>query len=129
MHMLVGQEDLHKRDAPGEVTADGIVVCSTTAILQTTCVWLATYYAFDIVYPRRHNKFLVFLQKIVLGINDSDKIPMPVLSLSKRINEVVASGHTPRGPVSSSDPSSSVAASSCSHTPPTAFSSSAVESS
>ena len=72
-------------DCIGELVAEELSVCRAEGLLQTVAVWLASYYVFNCAYPVHFKNTLVFLQKVVLNIQNSQvKAPL-IISVMKKI--------------------------------------------
>ncbi len=54
-------------------------------LLKAFAGLLATYYVFDLAYPRQSVKTLTFLQKFVANLPDDSKTPEMVLTLASKV--------------------------------------------
>lgn len=76
-------------EVDGEVIVEGRTICTTQGLQQGVAVWFASYYVLNCTYPDQFKKTLLFIQKVLLGINSSVKIPPLITSVQRKINIVL----------------------------------------
>lgn len=76
-------EDCSSRTA--SVSADGVLIGSTYGIVNSIMLWFATFYVFNMSFPKESKQTLTFIQKVILGLKDKLKIPSKIFTLQKRI--------------------------------------------
>ena len=55
------------------ILADNVKICSTNNMLKALKLLVATFFVFNIAYPKRVHAALIFFQKIFLNLHDSSK--------------------------------------------------------
>ena len=68
-----------------EIVLDGVNLCKTEDFVSAFQITLASYYVFNRNYPKQLEASYTFLQKEMLGIHGTVKIPAKVLTLMKRL--------------------------------------------
>ncbi|XP_018021769.2 uncharacterized protein LOC108677961 [Hyalella azteca] len=71
---------LHFRDASvasseGVILAEGRTICQVSGITEGFLAWFASFYVFNMAYPRFAKKTLCFIQRGLLGLKDNTKTP------------------------------------------------------
>ena len=56
-----------------KIMADGIMVCQADNLLKAARLLLATFYVFNIAYPKGITASLTFFQKVFLNLQDDAK--------------------------------------------------------
>ena len=67
------------------IYVDKIPVGEWPTLVKAAAGLLATYYVFNLEYPRGIKKTLTFLQKCITGLNDAVKKPLPVVSFWQKL--------------------------------------------
>ena len=71
--------------SPFNIILDGVVLCETQDFISAVHVTLATYYVFNLNYPKALDAFYTFLQKKILCIHGTRPPPSKVLTFMKKL--------------------------------------------
>ena len=80
---------------PGEANAQYLVCCECDVLLESKTVQelvldlIATYFVFNIEYPKSMRAFLLFFQHIVFSLKDDQALPAAVANLVTSLNSRV----------------------------------------
>ena len=69
-----------------EVMSEGLLICTTPRVKDAIGILMACYYVFNMVYPKELSKTLLFIQRVILNLHDSSKVPHKILAVVKRLN-------------------------------------------
>lgn len=69
------------------IFVDGEEVGSCSLLISDLSSYIASFYVFDLAYPTIWKKTMVFIQKIILSINDNFKLDLSILSVLERVNQ------------------------------------------
>ena len=58
--------------------AERITVCTCSSLVEALATTVAAYYSFNIQYPSCLKPVLIFVEKILIGINGSEKVPASI---------------------------------------------------
>ena len=72
-----------------DVIVEGAVVGSARELIKATLLLMASYYVFNISYPKETKKFLTFLQKAVLGMHTHAEKISSVIKLIALLDDLV----------------------------------------
>jgi hypothetical protein len=77
-------------NTPATIYVDGGIICKSEGVLESFAVWFAVFYVFNIRFSKHDRHTLVFIQKGLLKLKDSSKMPSRVFQLIKNIeNKIV----------------------------------------
>ncbi|XP_018019454.1 sterile alpha motif domain-containing protein 3-like [Hyalella azteca] len=82
---------LHFSDASlpysdGVVVSQGNEICRVSGVREGFVVWIASYYIFNMSYPKFCKKTLSFIQRELLGLNEKIKLPLFILKTIAKLN-------------------------------------------
>ncbi len=69
-----------------DIYADGIKILSTKSIVKAFAIMIGCFFVLNIAYPKKMIKTLTFLQKVILGLQDSIKKVNAVVTLLTNLN-------------------------------------------
>ena len=70
-----------------KIVADKVVICETDNLMEAAGLLLATFYVFNIAYPKASMATLTFYQKVFLNLQDEAKrLPRVISLLSKLVS-------------------------------------------
>ncbi|XP_018019309.1 uncharacterized protein LOC108675793 [Hyalella azteca] len=80
---------LHFRDASdpsseGVIFVEKMMICQVSSIIEGFSTWFASFYVFDMSYPKYAKKTLCFIQRGLLGLKDKSKTPLTVLETMRK---------------------------------------------
>lgn len=88
--MLSFEADISDVNAEGNLLAEDVEICKFAGLLRGATLWLCAYYVFNCSYHKSCRKTLLFLQRIILGLRDTTKVPASVLTVVKTLNDFIA---------------------------------------
>ena len=65
-----------------------MVVAKAEDLLEAVVAWFASFYIFNIKFPKNSKYTLTFLQKGILKLKDKVKIPVKVFKLMKQLENM-----------------------------------------
>ena len=68
----------------GQVIAEDVVLCEISSYFQGLCVLFASCYAFNTHYNKKHRNTLIFIQKVLIGL-DGKKLSPFIMAILKKI--------------------------------------------
>ena len=79
--------------APGDETAQYYVCCEQSVLLESKSVKdaiidMASYFVFDIAYPKAISTVMLFFQHTVFEIRDKQALPVPTLNLVSNLSKL-----------------------------------------
>ena len=84
--MIVFQ-DINGNVSPGILMIEGREICKFEGLTFGLALWISAYYTLNLKYPKEAAKSLIFLQKIILGIEDRLKKPITVSTLFDKLKK------------------------------------------
>ena len=72
------------------IVAERLVLCEVASFTDALITLISTYYAFDMSYPKQFHPILIFVQKIIMHINDSSPIPTSVTKIISALDKLSA---------------------------------------
>ena len=83
------KDDISKPTTPLKIVADGINFCFVEGLVEATLYLMIIYYILDYSYPAERTKFLIFTQKYLFGLQDNTTTPLKVITLNKKIHDLL----------------------------------------
>lgn len=77
----ISVKDILCDDVTFDVTAEGRSICKSSDFIHSFIVMFASYYVFNLVYNKKLDGTLSFIQKCILNIGDRSKTKPKVLAL------------------------------------------------
>ena len=68
-----------------QILADGVTICETNNLMKAARLLLATFYIFNIAYPKIIMATLTFFQKVFLNLQDEARRLPKVISLTSKL--------------------------------------------
>ncbi|XP_041453824.1 uncharacterized protein LOC121407001 [Lytechinus variegatus] len=68
------------------LSADGETIATSHDLLSAAAMWVSSFYIFNLQYPSDLSKTLIFIQKVLLNIQDGDSTPRPIFTLINKLN-------------------------------------------
>ena len=69
-----------------ELKVDGILIFSCDTFIELFTGFISAIYSFNLVYPKPIEKTLLFIQNVLLGLNDGGKIDKKIVSVITELN-------------------------------------------
>ena len=74
----------------GVIVAERITVCSCSSLVEALAATVGVYYTFYLQYPLSLKPVLAFVEKVLIGIRNSEKIPASVNRLYSALEAIVS---------------------------------------
>ena len=68
-----------------KVVVDNEVLAATKNFMGALCVYLSSFYVFDLVYEKEIKGTLVFFQRVIVGLEDRTPVPSKVSTFTSDI--------------------------------------------
>ena len=82
-HIKVSDEQHHS------VVTEGIEICKAGELTEAVCLLMAVHYILDLQYHPKVYNTLIFIQKVILNIQDGEKTPAKVVRCLYDINSII----------------------------------------
>ena len=69
--------------------AERIVLCEARSFTQGLMTLIATYYTFDMAYPKPLNPILTFVERVVMKVSASAQVPNSVTKLVSSLDKII----------------------------------------
>ena len=77
----------HKENTEYELKVETFTLARGQNFIEMFGLMLASFYIFNVEYPKKLEGSLMFLQKFLLGIGDETKTPQKVLQLMSKVKK------------------------------------------